>query len=372
MPSSIHRDSLALPSLVPSTPISLPTSSCQKPAIKESVSLTSLPTFSQSNGTFVPNMSHLSPVIMKAFKSDSNAICPLSLAHVVLSRTHAADNSNGKSARYRHGIARLTPLSSRFRHNPPSSSRRSRGTYSIVSKVKKTLSLARLRLVAVSNDNSKGKSSRFKQFRLSLPSRNTRRVIARDLPPRLPPQVSRHFASHIIECVLAPPTPHFCSLRMSQLSGHAIARVRPRLFLPLRLSHTMTSSVSTDFQASCFLPEDPPHRRITPPSTATSLPPLNQSPPPSTETSLPSLDQPPPLSTASMSPPFINRLRLTLSHYLRIVTQRSCFRPALYQSLYASLTRLRSSRFQRSCLRNDPFRPTINCLRPTLNSLFRL
>ena len=202
------------------------------------------------------------PVIMQAFKPDSNTICPLSSAYIVMSRTHSADNSNGKSARYRHGIARVAPLSSRFRHNLPSSSRCRRGTYSFVSKVKKAMSMARLRLVAVPNDNSKSKSSRFKLSRLSLRLRSYANcpVIARDLPSRLSYQVSRHFTGHTIVYVLTPPTCHSYSLHPSRLFSHAIAHVRPRLPLSLRLPiNTIAPLVSPGFQALCFLLEDPPH-----------------------------------------------------------------------------------------------------------------
>ena len=111
MPSSIHSDSLALPTLVPSTPLSLPTSPCQEPAIKEPVSSAPLSTLFQPNITFIPNTSRLVPVIVKAFKPDSNTTCPLFPAHVVLSRTHAADNSNGKSP----DTDMAQPVSSRFR-----------------------------------------------------------------------------------------------------------------------------------------------------------------------------------------------------------------------------------------------------------------
>ena len=189
MPSSIHRDSLASPTLVPSTPTSLLTSPCQEPVLKEPVSSVPLSTSFQPNATFVPNMSRLSPVIMKALKSDSNTIRPLSPAYVALSRTHAADNSNGKSARYRHGIARVAPFLSRFCHNLSSSSRRRRGTYSLVSKAQKAMSMARRRLVAVPNDNSKGKSSRFKLSCLPLRSRTISHVIVRGVY-RLQPLVT--------------------------------------------------------------------------------------------------------------------------------------------------------------------------------------
>ena len=283
MPSSIHRDSLALPTLVSILPLSLSLSTPQEPAIEEPVSSTSLSTPAQPNVAFVSNMSRALPVVMKAFEPDSHTIGQLSPACVSMSRTHSADNSNGKSVRYRHGIDRVVPLSSCFRHNPSSSSRRRRGTYSIVSKVKKATYMARLRLAAVPNDNSKGKSSRFKRSRLSFLSRTTSRVIARDLPFRLSSQVLCHFNGRTIECVTTPPPSYSYSLRLSCLVGHAIAHVRSRLSSPSCLSiNTLTPSVSTGFQVPCFLPEDPPHRRTTPPSTASTLPPFNKSPPPST------------------------------------------------------------------------------------------
>ena len=152
-------------------------------------------------------MSRIPSVVMKACKPDSSTICPLSPAHVIMSRTHSADNSNGKSARYRHGIARVIPPSSRFRHNLSSSSRRRHGTYSIVSKAKKAMSMARLRLVAVPNDNSKGKSSRFKPSHQSLRPHAISRVIARGLPFHKPSQVTHRSVGHTSACVQTHITP---------------------------------------------------------------------------------------------------------------------------------------------------------------------
>ena len=145
------------------------------------------------------------------------------------------------------------------------------------------------------NDNSKGKSSRFKLYRLSLRSRIISHITACDLPSRLLSQVFRRFTGHTTEYALAPPTSYSHSLFTSRPLGHATARVRSHLFSPRCLSiNTMTPSVSTGFQARCFLPEDPPpHRRITSPSTTTKLPPYNQLPLPSIESTLP----PPNVST---------------------------------------------------------------------------
>ena len=61
--------------------------------------------------------------------------------------------------------------------------------------------MARLRLTAVPNDNSKGKSSRFKLSRLPLRSRISH-VIARDLPSRLSSQVPRRITGHTIAYLL--------------------------------------------------------------------------------------------------------------------------------------------------------------------------
>ena len=263
VPSSTHRGSLAPLISTSSSPLLLSASTTQEPVNEEPVLSTPPLTTTQSNATYVPNVTHIQSVNVKALKPNVVTVCPVSPVNGRMSRTHSTDNSNGKSARYRHGRARVISPSSRFRHNLPSSSRRRRGTYSFKSSRKKAVSLVRPRLVAVPNDNSKGKSSRFKLSRLSLQSRTISRVIARDLPSRLSSQVSRHFPGHIIECVLTPPTSHSHSLRPSCLFGHAIARVHHRLSLPLRLStNTMTPSVSTGFQALCFLPEDPSQRRM--------------------------------------------------------------------------------------------------------------
>ena len=50
-------------------------------------------------------MSLIEPIIMKSFKLQSDEIYQLSPAHGIMSHTHSADNSNSKSALYRHGIA---------------------------------------------------------------------------------------------------------------------------------------------------------------------------------------------------------------------------------------------------------------------------
>ena len=70
MPSSIHRDSLALLTLVLPSPIPLLSSPLQEPAIKEPASSTPFSTYFQPDVTFVPNLSLIPFVIMKAFKSE--------------------------------------------------------------------------------------------------------------------------------------------------------------------------------------------------------------------------------------------------------------------------------------------------------------
>ena len=185
-----------------------------------------------------------------------------------------------------HDIVTASPVSFLpcpfFYRNMSPSARRRRGNYPFKSLRKKAISLVRLRLVAVPNDNSKGKSSRFKSSRLSLRSHTVRRVIAREQPSHLSSQVSCRSTCHTIECVLTPPTSRSYWLHPSCLYSHAIARDLPRLLLPLRLSiNTMTPPVSTSNQIPCFLPEDPPHRMKSPPppSTVSTLVRLNQTSP---------------------------------------------------------------------------------------------
>ena len=124
MPSAIHRDSLAPLIHTPSSTLLLSYSTTQDPANEEPVSSTPLSTSAQSNATHVPNVSHFKSVNIKSLKSNVDIICPLSPVRGRMSRTHSTDNSNGKSARYCHGINRFTPPIPLSRRNPLPSARR--------------------------------------------------------------------------------------------------------------------------------------------------------------------------------------------------------------------------------------------------------
>ena len=98
VPSSIHRDRLALLDLTSSPPLSSPFLTSQEPAIKEPVSLTPLSISAQSNEAYVPNMTYIQPISPKALKSNVAMFRPVAPINGRMSRTHSTDNSNGKSA----------------------------------------------------------------------------------------------------------------------------------------------------------------------------------------------------------------------------------------------------------------------------------
>ena len=194
----------------------------------------------------------------------------------------------------RHGITRVIPPVPRSRRKWFPSARRRRNTYPFLFSRKRAVSMFRLRLTDVSNDNSKGKSSRFKikSSRLSLRSRITRHVsyvtysLAFRLKSLVTPSVAPSSASMSTNQKTSP-TSYSHSLRPSYLNSPAIVRALPRLSSPFRFPiTTMTPSVSTGFQVPCFLPEDPPYlMKSTPsPSTVSTLPLLNQMPPLHTST----------------------------------------------------------------------------------------
>ena len=81
MPSVIHRESLALLTSVPSSPILLSSPTLQEITIKEPVSTTPLSTPTQSNTTFILNMNLIQNIFMKAFTPNSDTIRFLSSVH---------------------------------------------------------------------------------------------------------------------------------------------------------------------------------------------------------------------------------------------------------------------------------------------------
>ena len=179
------------------------------------------------------------------------------------------DNSNGKSRRYRHGIVRVERPAPLCRFNRLSSASRRLGNSIPLSSLKLAVCALRSRVLNRSRTNENGKSIRFKG-----------RAIVCALTPmssysRLPP-----ISGLAIEQV----HPSFPQTgRFSFRHGHAIVRVLSSLNLLLylpRLKNTMTQPVSTGFQPLCSTSIDPPSQEITPlPPSTFRLPLLNDSPP---------------------------------------------------------------------------------------------
>ena len=202
---------------------------------------------------------------------------PLATAQVVLiAPTIASDNTQGKSSRYKpiaeHQASQLSLLTTVS--NP-------------------VINTRRLRLVVVPNDNTNGKSSRFKSL-----------ATERDHSPSVQLSLIQRHLGHISECVTWLPSTTSALSLLSCQPGHVTARV-PGILCSFNIS--CTSSRPPDFPAFRYLSEDPPHRRITPPSTTTKLPPLNQLLPPSIESTLP------PLNVSTLPPLRMHPLHLRSS-----------------------------------------------------------
>ena len=145
------------------------------------------------------------------------------------------DNSQGKCGRYK---AKLRPIA--------------HWSNDITALSRIMNNSVRRRIAVAPNDNSSGKSSRFKGHA----------IVCGQTP-------SAQLLEHAIVCVSPPP---------------------PSRFSYLRNQNTMTPPMSSGIQRPCFLPSDPPHRCLTPnanesnsplpPSTLINLPPINILPPP--------------------------------------------------------------------------------------------